>query len=407
MAYINADSIYGMLVPFPLDQIALQAPLPVPVWDPNGVLLLRPGDVIRDEAHRETLWGHTPMVDEDDLRKWTYRYTAAIDKMIRDNQRIETIAGATRPMGLQPQRLDAERPLVERWADLHAVLSLLLLQGEHAHDFPSRLAQIEQRMHELLATRVDDCLFLLVHQLHGRSLGYSATHALMCAVLCHLVADTLGIDAAHREALARAALTMNMGMSRLHDQLAVRTSGPTDAEQALIRQHPARSMAMLMAHGITDPLWLRLVEGHHGSRSAGAETPFAVAAQLLDLSDRYVARLSPRATRRALPPHRAAREAYVSADGQPSAIGAAFVKALGVYLPGTFVRLVQGELAVVVRRGRKANTPMVLTLVGRQGLPLGEPALRDTRDPGFEVATGVVHDEVKVRIQPAKLLGRV
>jgi len=406
---INTDNIHPMLVPFPLDQIELQAPLPIAVWDAQGVLLLRKGEVIRDAAHRDLLLGHAPMVDEDDLRQWTYRYTAAIDKMIRDNQRIEAIAGATRPMGIEPQRDGVERPLTERWPDVHAVLSLLLHQGEQAQDFQSRLRQIEQQIGALLASRVDDSLFLLVHLLHDRSFGYSSTHALMCAVLCHLVAETLSVDPAHRCSLLRAALTMNVGMTRLHDELSIRASGPTQAERTLIQQHALLSGRILRTHGVSDPVWLRLVECHHAQAmpSASASDMASTLAQLLELADRYVARISPRATRRALPPQRAAREMYVSANGQPPALGAAFIKTLGLYIPGSFVRLVQGELAVVVRRGRKANAPMVLTLVGRHGMPLGEPALRDTRDQGFEVASGVVHDEVKVRIHPEKLLARV
>ncbi len=47
-----------MFVPFPLEQIAFREPLPVNIWDPAGVLLLRRGEVIRDEAHRDLLQRH-------------------------------------------------------------------------------------------------------------------------------------------------------------------------------------------------------------------------------------------------------------------------------------------------------------------------------------------------------------
>ncbi|WP_180682739.1 HD-GYP domain-containing protein [Tepidicella baoligensis] len=402
-----------MYVPFPLDQIALREPLPVNVWDPNGVLLLRRGEVIRDEAHRDLLQTHLPMVDEEEYRQWTFRYTAAIDRKLRDNERLEAIASVTRPMGVEVERVSQapERPLAELWPDLHAVLSLLLRQGSEAGDFLARLQGVERRLLHALRSRVDDSLFLLVQMLHDRSMGYSASHALLCAVVCRLVSGQMGWPEPQRQSLLRASLTMNIGMSHLHDALAVRPGQPTAEERKVIDTHPLIGAQMLHRLGVTDDTWLKLVRHHHAELppvATGAGTdPLIVMAQLLHLSDVFVARISPRAGRRGLPPHRAARDISLDPQGQPTPLGAAVIKTLGVYIPGSYVRLANGELAVVVRRGRKANAPLVFALVGRHGMPLGEPALRDTADHGLEVKEGIAADEVRVRIQPARLLARL
>lgn len=402
-----------MYVPFPLDQIAFREPLPVNVWDPNGVLLLRRGEVIRDEGHRDLLQTHLPMVDEEEYRQWTFRYTAAIDRKLRGNERLEAIAGVTRPMGVEIERVspEAERPLVELWPDLHAVLGLLLHQGNEASDFFGRLQGVERRLLDALRSRIDDSLFLLVQMLHDRTLGYSATHALLCAVVCRLVSAPFGWEETQRQSLLRACLTMNIGMSRLHDALATRPGLLTGEERAAIDAHPLSGARLLHRLGVADETWLKLVRHHHAElpqTTAGASAdPVIAMAQLLHLSDVFVARISPRAGRRGLPAHRAARDISLNADGQPTPLGAAFIKTLGVYIPGSYVRLANGELAVVVRRGRKANAPLVFALVGRHGMPLGEPALRDTSDAGQEVREGIAADEVRVRIQPARLLARV
>lgn len=399
-----------MYVPFPLHQVELQAPLPVNVWDPEGVLL-RKGEVIRDAAHRDLLESHLPMVEEDEYRQWTYRYTSAIDRMVRSDQRLEDIAGVTRPMGLEPIRADVERSLTERWSDLHAVLGLLLHQGADAQDLLPRLVQIERRLLDLLSSKVDDSLFLLVQMLHDRTLSYSATHALLCAVLCRLVSGSLGLSDAHCEALVRAALTMNIGMNRLHDALAQRAGAPTAQDRALIDSHPRMGVDLLRRHGVRDATWLDLVESHHQPgqplEALASADSLVLMRQLLTLSDGYAARISPRADRKAFSPHRAARDACLGANGLPTALGAVFIKTLGVHIPGSHVRLANGELGVVVRRGRKANAPWVMSLLGRHGMPLGEPALRDTSDPGLGVVGGVAPEEVKVRIHPAKLLARL
>jgi len=128
---------------------------------------------------------------------------------------------------------------------------------------------------------------------------------------------------------------------------------------------------------------------------------------LIGLVDVFVARISPRVSRKGLPSQRAARDAYLAADGQPNPLGAALIKAIGVYIPGSYVRLASEELAVVARRQRRANEPLVFALVGRSGMPLGEPALRDTSEAAYEIKAGVAADEVRVRVNTAKLLARL
>lgn len=398
-------------VPFPLDEIALNAPVPVNVWDANGVLLLRRGEMIRSEKHREQLQMHLPLVDEGEYKAWTYRYTATIDRMLRDNQRLETIAGVTRPMGLEDTADEQTYAAAEAWPDLHDALATLLHQGERNTDFVPRLAQLEQRMSQVLSTRVDDSLYVLVQLLQDRTVSYSATHALLCALVCRLVGTSLAWPEADRVTLQRAALTMNLGMSRLHDTLARQLDPLSVPQRQQVERHPQLGVELLRRLGVRDETWLRCVRDHHhvgGPASATDQTQGPPAmARLLQLTDVYVARLGPRARRPGLPSQRAARDVYLGPDGQPSPIGAAFVKTLGAYIPGSYVQLASGELGVVVRRGRRANTPLVMALVGRHGMPLGEPALRDTSDAPHAVKGGVSADEVKVRVTPARVLARL
>jgi len=402
-----------MKVPFPIEQVELNAPLPVNVVDPHGVLLLRRGEIIRNEAHRDLLKTHGPMVDEEEYRQWTFRYTAAIDKKLRGNERLEAIAGVARPMGVQPTRNEQELSALERWTDLHTRLSLLLVQGEQAQDFERRLQQLESRIDEVLRARVDDSLFVLVQLLLDRAQGYSASHALLSAVLCRLVGTPLlaGHEPLQRS-LMHAALTMNIGMSKLQDELALRLEPLDEALRARVNRHPLDGVRILQALGVGDGLWLDLVRHHHQQPRTPLPdltgcAPTDLAAHLLALADVFVARISPRASRRSQPAHVAARDAYLTQDGQAAPLGAAFIKTVGVHIPGSYVQLENGELAVVVRRGRRANAPLAFALVGRQGLPMGEPALRDTSEPAFQIKAGVAADEVRVRVNPSKLLARL
>ncbi|MFN3957450.1 MAG: HD-GYP domain-containing protein [Tepidimonas ignava] len=404
-----------MYVPLPIDEITLGEPLPVNVWDARGQLLLRKGAIIRDEHHREWLRMHAPMIRREDHEVWRFHYTAALDRALRSNQPLQAIAGVARPMAFEPPAAidEDQRPLTEALADLHAALTLLLHQGEQLQDWSGRFVRVDQRLQALLRQHgADDVLFVLVQMLLNLELGYSASHALTCAVVAELTAHhTLRWPEATLQSLRRAALSMNVGMARLHDDLA-RQEGPLHGEQRrAVLAHPERGEGLLRRLGVSDPLWLALVRDHH-EVSGGGGYPRGVAdpsreAQLLRLADVYVARLSPRVHRPGLPPPRAARDVALDASGLPTPLGTALVKTVGLYVPGSYVELASGELGVVARRGRRANTPLVFALIGRDGLPRGEPPLRDTEQPAWAVRGSVAPQQVKVRVNPDRLLARL
>lgn len=402
-----------MDVPLPIDEITLGEPLPVHVWDARGQLLLRKGDVIRDERHREWLRMHAPMIRREDHETWLFHYTAALDRALRSNRTLDDLAHIARPMQFdEPAEPDeSSRPLGEQLADLHAVLTLLLHQGEQAQDFAGRFVRVDRRLHALLQRRADDVLFVLVQMLFDRALGYSASHALTCASVAELVVQTLQWPAATGDAVRRAALSMNVGMARLHDDLA-RQDAPLNTQQRrAVHEHPVRGEDILRRVGVSDPLWLELVRDHHEIRGGGGY-PRGLAevsepAQLLRLVDVYVARLSPRLHRPGLPAQQAARDVCLDASGVPTPLGAAIVRTVGLYVPGSYVELASGELAVVVRRGKRATTPLVLALTGRDGLPRGEPPLRDTADPTYAVRHSIAPEQVRVRVDVDRLLARL
>ena len=59
-----------MYKPLSLESLALNQPVPVNIWDPKGVLLLRKGEHITSEQHRGLLMLHTPMVLAADWQAW-------------------------------------------------------------------------------------------------------------------------------------------------------------------------------------------------------------------------------------------------------------------------------------------------------------------------------------------------
>lgn len=391
-------------VPLPLEGLQLNKPIPVNIWEPNGTLLLRKGEIIEGERHLQNLMAHSPVITETDYRAWSYSYTTQLDQMVRRNNTLDEIAQAGLPSEVPTNTERETLDPVTDWPDLHASLATLLHQGAQAQDFVTRLTQLEAKAQRLVAYRPDHALFMLVTLLQERNLSYCAAHALLVASVCHLVAPAAGVDEAQQPSLFRAAITMNLGMARLQDDLARQSAPLTVEQQREVAEHPQRSVALLRSMGVGDTLWLHLVAEHHATAAETGDAEAALA--LLRLADVYVARMTPRGARPALPSPQAARGVYLNDKGEPTPLGAAFIRTLGIYPPGSFVRLANDEVAVVVKRGRRANTPLVSSIVGRQGMPLGEPAPRDTMERLFEVKAAVPFDEVRVVLNPVRLLSR-
>jgi len=69
---------------------------------------------------------------------------------------------------------------------------------------------------------------------------------------------------------------------------------------------------------------------------------------------------------------------YFDENGQIDEAGAALIKAIGIYPPGSFVRLANGEVAVVVQRGANTAAPRVAVVLNRNGTPNADLTLRNT-----------------------------
>jgi hypothetical protein len=69
----------------------------------------------------------------------------------------------------------------------------------------------------------------------------------------------------------------------------------------------------------------------------------------------------------------------------PPALVSLLIKEMGIYPPGSFVRLASHEIAVVTHSGDKANQPRVAALRKVDGPPYADVLLRDTRQPACRV----------------------
>lgn len=361
-----------------VEHVRLNHPLPWDVLDNRGQLLLCKGYVITDERQRESLLERGLYVDEEVLA----RYEQAQQQKERDFD----------PFWL--------------WESIHKRLVLTL--REHVTDtgFLKQLAQLSSEIESLMERDPDAGLFFMT-RLDGDV--YPVAHSLQTAFVGGLIARRMGASAGERATVMNASLTMNIAMIELQKELHKQRTPLTEAQRADIRSHPIRSWQRLESLGVASEDWLRAVAEHHESPDGKGYpkglTKVSTPAEVIHFADRYCAMISSRATRKALPANKAARELFIAATNKGSSLGAIVVKELGLYPPGNYVRLANGEVGVVMKRGDLANTPIVCAIEDRKGVKYPEPVKRETAKPEYAVIDVVAPESVVVDLNPARLFG--
>jgi HD-GYP domain-containing protein (c-di-GMP phosphodiesterase class II) len=283
----------------------------------------------------------------------------------------------------------------------------VMLRDNNPATFMPRLDKLQATLNRHTLNNPDGTLLALVYLSSTELKRYSATHAMLVSVMCSLAArEVLKWPPELAATLCKAALTMNLGMTELQDQLAQQKSGINPAQRLQVKQHAAHSVQLLTQLGVTDPTWLEAVGAHH-TKTPGAlssRTEGQRLARMIQRADMFAALLAPRASRLAESASSAMKACYFDENSQIDETGAALIKAMGIYSPGALVRLVTEEVAIVIRRGANTTTPRVAVLLNRSGMPSVELIVRDTSQREFRITSGVPHHDIKVKINLDRLL---
>ena len=390
-------------IALPLPRIELGKPVPVNVWDAHGTLLIRKGQAILNEHHKEVLQQHGACATEPDFKAWQRAYDRQIYALFRDGASIGQISRSLMPTEILDIDYVVGFDVKGGWLDLHEVLNGLLYQGAAARNALERLEGIHARAAKLVQANADDCLFTLFQLLPDRSVPYSAKHALLSATLCELTARKLEVPDYLRPVLFQSALMMNIAMAREQDEMARQTIALTPAQKALIQEHPQRSVEVLRGFGVVNGDLLDMVGGHRAQDHFSGQARNLACCQILSVADQFIAKMAARATRPGLSAISAAKSMFTETDPDMVRIGSAMTTAVGFYPPGTYVTLANGETAVAVRRGVTAHSPLVASLIDAKGNALAQYVGRDTRDKQFAVTAPVSPDVLKLKVNAEKI----
>jgi HD-GYP domain-containing protein (c-di-GMP phosphodiesterase class II) len=389
-------------LPIPIALLEVGKPLPVDVLSDTGQLLLRRGQPIVSEQHRDKLYAFKACTSLGDGLAWQRAYERMVHEMLLSGADMREVAQAAMPSEIRESDYLAAQPHSGGWLDLQLSLRGMLYQGGLAINPLTRLKGMEEQVLRLLQQDSDASLFALFQALADSSLGYCATHALLCAVVCELTAAKLGLPGPQRKPLIAAALTMNLGMARDQDVMARQNAPINDWQRTLVAEHPARSEELLRTFGVDDPQQLDLVRWHHVPQAPLGLPANQTSRQLLHLTDMFVARTAARRTRSAQSPVTAVKS-MVFGGGVDLGLGSAMAQAVGFYPPGSYVKLVNGEIAVAVQRGERANTPWVISIVGNDAMPLTLYQCKSTAEPRHAISAAVNFETIKVTVNADKV----
>lgn len=383
-------------VPIPVALLEIGQPLPVDIVNASGQLLLRKGQPITSEEHREKLHAHNASSTPTDAYAWQRAYERMVHALLSGGADIQAISRAPMPSEIRESDYVVGAQLDGGWLDLQEVLRGILYQGGLAINPLERLMGLEKKAMALLKADADDSLFCLFQALADPTQGYSATHALLCAVICHMTSVKLAIPKPQHDALLSAALLMNIGMAREQDSLARQSTAPTEWQRTLIQEHPEKSVAILQSFGVDNPEVLDMVRWHHAPDSPQGMPSTLMARSVLALADSFIAKMAGRKTRASLSPLKAVKSMVMAAQGSAQGVASAMAQAAGFYPPGTYVKLANGETALSVQRGERANTPWVIPILDKDGVALAKHICKETTTPAYTIAAAVAAESMRV-----------
>lgn len=351
--------------------------LPQDAYDARGVLMLRKGHVVTSELQIDRLLRHATFVESPG------------DKLAADTPEADAC-----PLAMVTQ---ARQRLQ------------VLLQGPPSEKFVSELTRVGTLLRRACRRNADVALASILLRRDG---PYAIRHMVNAAIACQEVGATMKLPAAELASTVAAALTMNLGMLELQQELQSVDVPLTEAQQAAVQRHPERSVLLLRERGVEDPLWLQTVLDHH-ERPDGSGYPagkrggeVGVHARLLSLADVYCARVSGRHYRPPVQPNVALRWLFLNEGTQVDrTLAELFIKTLGVYPPGTAVRLRNGSIAVVTHRGPSGSSPRVASITTHDGLRVSQPIRRRCDVEAHAVSEVVDLEELELSVGMELLWG--
>lgn len=219
-------------------------------------------------------------------------------------------------------------------------------------------------------------------------------HAMNTLVLSLLIGKSIGLAEEEMKDLGLGAMLHDVGVADIPARV-VRNPQRSAAEEQFYRTHIGRGLNAVAAMKNLTTSVKNIIACHHESWDGkgypnglvGARTPRL--ARIVAIANRYDNLCNPLDAKAALMPAEAVAQMFKHEGGahDPEILGA-FVKALGVYPPGTFVALSDGSYGLVIESSSRDLLRPLLMLYDAS-VPRNEALLLDMRAADEKIASTV------------------
>lgn len=353
------------------NDVQIGKPLPWSVVDSQGTLLLKVGVLVTSERQLSRLINQKVYIDTANTPDTAGRAATTVVMAKRDapQKGISTFDW----VAAQVDRLQSAYCAVDKGA------------GDGVQQIKAVATLIQRAANRNASALMGGCT---LHQ--GNS--YTLCKSIHMGVLVEQIGKRLQISETARFSVICAALSHDIGMWLEQDQMRMQVLPLFQEQRALIQSHPGRGVEKLRAAGVVDKAWLSCVGMHH-ERADGSGYPKGIVgeaiippARMIAVADIYAAMTRQRGDRIAMTSKSAQKEVFLSRGAMIDATMAQiFIKEIGIFSPGNFVRLANGEVGVVSGGGGNAATPEVSVIFVADGRAMLSAQGRDTSDKNCSV----------------------
>ncbi|MBD3609754.1 MAG: HD domain-containing protein [Gammaproteobacteria bacterium] len=243
-----------------------------------------------------------------------------------------------------------------------------------------------------LCREFPDAMLAVVHLFDEKP--YSVTHSFHTAILTSMLCQKMELsDMVERQYVA-AALTANLGMLDLQDTLENQKTELTEEQRQRIHEHPALSSKILERYVTEDKDIITIVQQHHENLD-GSGYPQGLSgdqitqgSRIVAVADRYSSMITQHQYAKKNTAMAVLKKLYVEkGSALDEEICLLLINVLGVFPPGTYVELKNGESAIVTFRARHGDQhwPQVSSFRGVDGGTYINPLHRDSNRPEYKI----------------------
>ena len=282
--------------------------------------------------------------------------------------------------------VECERQFLKTAGTLKNINSNIFAKPQEAYQ---RANELVDEMVDSVLTDRDIAIHLMKDKFGGEDMYF---HSLNVSVLAMMVAKQLKMDREEVKELGFGCLFHDIGKLDIPDKVLMKGSGLTRAEQNLLEQHCAYGLPIGQKLGLSRKATEIILQHHEAMDGSGYPnrltgdkiSPLARIVAIVNTYDNLCNRPNPSDS---LSPFSALSHMYAQKRNQLDAgpLGI-FIRCLGVYPPGTVVKLSDGTLGLVVAvNSSKPLRPSVL--IHDPDVPSSEAVVLDLEsEPDLQIA---------------------